>query len=489
MKNLFRLVLTVISIAFFTKNVAAQDEWLSRSTPGISARYIHTSVWTGDSMIVWGGTGAGTFNTGAIFTPDNNSWATMSTLNAPTARSQHSAVWTGSEMIVWGGGNSTYVNTGGRYSPKNDTWQATSTVNAPSGRWGAAAFWTGTKMIIWGGSAPNAGYNDGALYDPVTDTWSPMSSVNAPSQRIDAKFAWTGTEFIVWGGSFNNTDLITGAAYNPQTDTWRTIATPTGFSGRGFIKAVWSGQEMIIWGGGSVSASSTFFDTGARYNPTTDSWTLMTTTGAPQARAHFDPVWTGSHYVVFGGAGTGFVQLNTGGKYDPTTDTWTALTTVSAPSARRHHTSIWTGVSMLVYGGYNGSGINSLVSWSPQDFSDSIANSWRTEYFGSDYRHKNGSAQDADPDKDGSDNLTEYTAETSPIDAAEGFASNLVITPTVNWYSIPGRTYKILRKNDLNDANWTVLTNSFVASEGYSTYYDTSSSQSQGYYLVEIVPL
>src|SRR5438034_5693843 len=42
-------------------------------------------------------------------TPDT--WTNTSTTNAPAAREVHTAVWTGSEMIVWGGFNGRYLNT------------------------------------------------------------------------------------------------------------------------------------------------------------------------------------------------------------------------------------------------------------------------------------------------------------------------------------------------------------------------------------------
>src|SRR5215472_984277 len=48
----------------------------------------------------------------------DDTWAATSATNAPSARSVHTAVWTGSEMIVWGGfDGSVDVNTGGRYDP------------------------------------------------------------------------------------------------------------------------------------------------------------------------------------------------------------------------------------------------------------------------------------------------------------------------------------------------------------------------------------
>src|SRR5437773_780680 len=45
----------------------------------------------------------------------------------PDGRSVHTAVWTGSEMIVWGGLGPIYLNTGGRYNPSTDSWAATTT--------------------------------------------------------------------------------------------------------------------------------------------------------------------------------------------------------------------------------------------------------------------------------------------------------------------------------------------------------------------------
>jgi hypothetical protein len=65
-------------------------------------------------MIVWGGlTGGGTTNTGKRYNPATDSWTNMTTTGVPGARLLHTAVWTGTEMIVWGGYPVT--DTGGRY--------------------------------------------------------------------------------------------------------------------------------------------------------------------------------------------------------------------------------------------------------------------------------------------------------------------------------------------------------------------------------------
>lgn len=62
-------------------------------------------------------------------------WAPTSLVAAPSARTLHTAVWTGSRMIVWGGtGRYSSSNTGGVYDPTTDTWTATSLADAPGAR-------------------------------------------------------------------------------------------------------------------------------------------------------------------------------------------------------------------------------------------------------------------------------------------------------------------------------------------------------------------
>ena len=156
------------------------DTWMATSTTNVpEGRESHTAVWNGTEMIIWGGASiqgstAHYVNTGGKYNPFIDSWNPTSTVNAPDGRDLHTAVWTGSEMLVWGGsfyegGNYHYFNTGGRYDPFTDTWVTTSTANAPSARNGHAAVWTGTEMIIWGGFFYEPGgqfqfFNNGGRY-------------------------------------------------------------------------------------------------------------------------------------------------------------------------------------------------------------------------------------------------------------------------------------------------------------------------------------
>jgi len=71
-----------------------------------------------------------------------------------------------------------------------------------------------------------------------------------------------------------------------------------------------------------------------------DMWTAVTTTNAPSARDGHTATWTSTEMIVWGGYdGTNY--WNTGVKYNPSTDSWTATSTTDAPSGRTGHTATW----------------------------------------------------------------------------------------------------------------------------------------------------
>ncbi|HET9481050.1 MAG TPA: MopE-related protein, partial [Candidatus Polarisedimenticolia bacterium] len=282
------------------------DSWQQMSMDhGIEGRCNHAAVWTGDEMLVWSGQRR-FFNTsrivddGARYDPVSDHWEPMSSVGAPQGRALHSGVWTGDRMIVWGGAViGGVVNSGGVYDPASDTWSPTSTLGAPEGRFFHSALWTGEKMIVWGGDTgtATAAYGNGGVYDPVTDKWQPTSLAGAPSPRASHAAAWTGREMFVFSGVYcaKCQPVGDGSLYDPALDTWRPIsqanAPPAGFVQRG----LWTGREVLVWGSQRI---------GGRYDPQTESWRLMSTDRAPATR---DPraVWTGTHMLVWGEAGRG----------------------------------------------------------------------------------------------------------------------------------------------------------------------------------------
>jgi hypothetical protein len=219
-------------------------------------------------MVVWGGGDfAKVLNTGGRYDPVADSWTATSLTNAPTARAVHTAVWTGTEMIVWGGttGLFAFLNTGGNYNPNTNSWTATSMTNAPTARYVHTAVWTGTEMIVWGGTDDNLVFFTGGRYNPGADSWIATSTTSVPTGRSNHTAVWTdaGGEMIVWGGITNFfLFLNTGGRYSPGTNSWTATTTTSAPDARLDHTAVWTGNEMIVWGGQGNSGS---LNTGGRY--------------------------------------------------------------------------------------------------------------------------------------------------------------------------------------------------------------------------------
>jgi N-acetylneuraminic acid mutarotase len=362
----FLLTLTVSGVfsghpvpAAIAAESAAADvgTWAALSPVGApSPRWNPLAVWTGNTLLIWGGYGSvGRFTNargdGGRYNPTTRVWAAISTTDAPSPRGtpDATAVWTGTEMIVFGGG----ADLGGRYNPTTDRWSPLPSAGAPSPRSQQVAVWTGHEMLVWGGSGTTGALGDGARYDPGTNSWTPIATAGAPSPRFDASVVWTGTEMIVWGGRGSNGSYLgDGARYNPATNTWRPIATDGAPSPRELHSAVWDGRAMLIWGG---TNGQRYLGDGARYDPTTDSWMAISGNGAPSSRAFQSAVWTGTHMLVWGGTAPSGQLLGDGASYDPSADSWAALPTGAAPSPRSGHAAVWTGSQMIIWGGANAS--------------------------------------------------------------------------------------------------------------------------------------
>jgi len=65
-----------------------------------------------------------------------------------------------------------------------------------------------------------------------------------------------------------------------------------------------------------------------------DAWAATTMSNAPTGRYAHTTVWTGSEMIVWGGFDGQTTFFNTGGRYIPSTDTWEATSFTNAPSTR-----------------------------------------------------------------------------------------------------------------------------------------------------------
>lgn len=197
---------------------------------------------------------------------ESNAVTAVDVQGVPAARSETSGVWTGDTLIVWGGQDQ-YENLGDGFAltltdgETPSQWYRLPTDNAPSARHGHTAVWTGTEMIVWGGVADGQWLSDGASYNPSTLTWTALPAVPEDDAfilgedeyglvgRRDHVALWTGAEMIVFGGSTASGQTAAAFAYDPTLGTYRSLPGGGVIEARRNSAAVWTGEEILLFGG------------------------------------------------------------------------------------------------------------------------------------------------------------------------------------------------------------------------------------------------
>jgi hypothetical protein len=138
----------------------------------------------------------------------------------------------------------------------------------------------------------------------------------------------------IWGGSVDwnsdGTAAGSGAIYNPSTDSWTPISSanaPAGGDGRWAdegergVDLVWTGSRLIaIAINTQSSATGSWIHPAGAYDPQTGAWERIETAGAPGGRPYF-AAWNGQKLFVAGSYGNDFAGLT----YDFSLKRWTQV--------------------------------------------------------------------------------------------------------------------------------------------------------------------
>src|SRR5438105_2478225 len=83
--NSLLCIFTVSSLRVVAQDDDLNGRWQPRATAaGLEGRHVHTAIWSGQEMIVWGGEGfMKTFNTGGRYNSVTDNWSLTTTTNAP----------------------------------------------------------------------------------------------------------------------------------------------------------------------------------------------------------------------------------------------------------------------------------------------------------------------------------------------------------------------------------------------------------------------
>ena len=348
------------------------------------------SAWTGNQLLVWGGTAVGgsgrVLDDGAAYDPVSRRWQLLSD-SVLSARTSAASVWTGKELFVWGGyvpDGLDSVNDGALYDPASGRWRRT----APSplgARAQATAFWTGAAVVVLGGQSAGTDPRtlvDGAVYDPTGDTWRPLPSPALPPghdavvQTFSVAVGPRAYLWTVWTRSMTRTQgdgllmTTTGgvdlSVLDITTGTW--APSREWPADRGLSAPIWTGTDILFPAVGRVRLPGSTGPMmiglrGARWDPTIDRWTRITHGPVDDLDAQY--VWTGNALLAVNtstrtGTMNGKNTHNPGeaAVWDPATDTWTSI--ASAPFSAEDPAIAWSGRQLLLWGPLSGGATGGL---------------------------------------------------------------------------------------------------------------------------------
>ncbi len=363
---------------------AARNVWTplrpaGAAVPRLSA---HSAVWdpVGDQVLIFGGFGAERTDGLWAYHPANNRLELLTPAGpTPRGRGYHSAVWTGDTMLLFGG-------VGGRfdlyedlwsYDPRSNTWTEIEVDGPrPTGRFYQSAAWDpiDERLYIFGGFDIATGLlEDFWSYDPAENTWTQLLPNDRwPPSRLSASMTWisAGEQLLLYGGGCGGCYRDDLWAYQPATDTWQLLATPQDRPrARGGQGAVWdeARQQLLVFAGGE-SLNDLW-----SYRPAANSWARLTPTVTMlPALAGAQSVWDKSRgqMLTFGGdPGTAdpgppdVVRI-----YRPASNTWEEIMTTGGPRVRSGHTVVWDDetAQAFLFGGRRDDGTASDELWSYQ---------------------------------------------------------------------------------------------------------------------------
>jgi hypothetical protein len=292
-------------------------------------------------------------------------------------------VWTGSSLVVFGGYGSVDSNgavaalaDGAIYSPSTNSWRKLP-ASPLSPRFNPTLVWTGYEVLVIGGdpdneTADSPGYATGeAAYDPSSNRWRKLPAMPSTAGHEVRHLRAMVTDRGIYVGQLwqhittegDGVELDAGTdfvVYDPARDTWtkyETSAATNDDQPPGLDGVTVAGDQLLVlpgqgWHGDSSTWPASLLGHGYRLDLATGAWTAMS--AGPIDSTDPIGVWTGSALLEYSGTVASSIDggpttgAGESAVWDPETYTWTALPT--APNAGFGDNAVWAGDRLLEWG-------------------------------------------------------------------------------------------------------------------------------------------
>jgi hypothetical protein len=333
--------------------------WKRIAESPLSGRQGEAAVWTGEEMVVVGGsdqpvcpalaecsgpTADERLSDGAAYDPDSDSWRRIA--DAPQSVTNAQAVWTGSEMVMVVPQLTSGIGSEPgqpaatlAYDPAEDSWR---TLDAPPANgWQVLGAGTGEQPVYWESEETARGAD--WLLDPESGSWSRLPEDPFPA-TYDRSYAWAGDRFLFTamvppaaGADPDVPRMFQFAELDRGTRRWNVLPeTPVRFG-----EAAW-----FVTNGQLVNPTQDWYydgldGSGGIYDIRTGEWRDVpepAEISGEQTRCDLPKIGAGEHWIAGGYAA--LVSVNPD----------SAIYVASCAPLHEPHVGVWAGDELIIWG-------------------------------------------------------------------------------------------------------------------------------------------
>ncbi len=267
-------------------------------------------------------------------------------------------------FILFGGSDGRPQSDTWAFNEARSSWIKLQPVISPAARINASMAYDSStdKVLLFGGSGADGVLSDTWLFNPQNSTWTELKAPLSPDPRKGASMAYDASSglFVLFGGEGQSGFLGDTWVFNPTNSTWTQLNPALSPAARGFASMDFdsSTSTLVLFGG---SNSSNLYGDTWLFDLVTSTWTALSPTSAPTARASATMVYDASEsrFLLFGGQGNGGSLLQDSWTFDSASSLWTRLTLTRSPTARSSAVMAYDSSrgTIVLFGGRNLSGI------------------------------------------------------------------------------------------------------------------------------------